>query len=639
MSSTSTVSAGGILRRHEARVALMVIVASLPLLAAVAYHVVATAKQSTKDALARVEAVAQQGSRDYEKAIAEARTVLALVAQLPQVMDGPSQACRSVLLPILKRLDWAQGLWVIGENGRVRCSTVAQGVGVDLSSQQTFRNAVAADGFYVSNFFVGKVTDKPMTFASLQANSQSGERNLLAVTMNISWFAKLSASLGQEAGANILLLDGKGVAISAFPQRSVPAGKSLADHTSIKRTQQSSRGHFEGEALDETRAYWGFATLSGTDHKIAVAFPSSSILSNIKSAAWQAGLVGAFTLMLSAAFIWAIGQRLWANPMRKRDQLLQTALDSMDQGLMVVDKRGRLPIYNARALELLNLPEELMASEPALDTILAYQRSMGEFDNMNEGDQSKVKPVLFGGGRTTYVRERANGTFLEVHSVPIEGGGIVRTFTDVTSRKTTERHLQEQANSDGLTGLSNRRHFDKLFHTEFARARRTGHSLALIMIDIDHFKAYNDFYGHLLGDTCLQEVANTIDATLKRPADTASRYGGEEFAVLLPDTHLDGGIIVAEQIRKAIEARAMEHHGALTSVVTVSAGVAAVTPNLLSDEASLVRDADAELYEAKKAGRNQVAPEPIGTDPDRPFPDRRQRHSAPVVREPEPSTV
>lgn len=198
MSSTSTVSAGGILRRHEARVALMVIVASLPLLAAVAYHVVATAKQSTKDALARVEAVAQQGSRDYEKAIAEARTVLALVAQLPQVMDGPSQACRSVLLPILKRLDWAQGLWVIGENGRVRCSTVAQGVGVDLSSQQTFRNAVAADGFYVSNFFVGKVTDKPMTFASLQANSQSGERNLLAVTMNISWFAKLSASLGQE---------------------------------------------------------------------------------------------------------------------------------------------------------------------------------------------------------------------------------------------------------------------------------------------------------------------------------------------------------------------------------------------------------------------------------------------------------
>lgn len=351
------------------------------------------------------------------------------------------------------------------------------------------------------------------------------------------------------------------------------------------------------------------------------------------------GLVGAFTLMLSAAFIWAIGQRLWANPMRKRDQLLQTALDSMDQGLIVVDQSGRMRIHNARALELLDLPKELMASEPAAETILAYQKSIGEFDNMSEQHRAGLLSTLSGGRRNTYVRERANGTSLEVHTVPIEGGGVVRTYTDVTTRKATERYLQEQANSDGLTGLSNRRYFDKLFHTEFTRARRTGQSLALIMIDIDHFKAYNDYYGHLMGDTCLQEVADLIDATLKRPADTASRYGGEEFAVLLPETHLGGAIIVAEQIRKAIEARAIEHHGALTGVVTVSAGVAAVTPNLLSDEASLVRDADAELYEAKKAGRNQVAPGPIGTEPDRTLADRRQHHGAPADREPEPTAV
>jgi diguanylate cyclase (GGDEF)-like protein len=167
--------------------------------------------------------------------------------------------------------------------------------------------------------------------------------------------------------------------------------------------------------------------------------------------------------------------------------------------------------------------------------------------------------------------------------------------------------LEKLAMQDGLTGLANRRQFDTAFQEELSRARRSASSLALIMIDVDCFKRYNDIYGHLAGDECLRQVGKIISGAEVRAGDLAARYGGEEFVVLLPSTDVQGALKVAEQIRTAIRELEIKHAGNAPGVVTISAGVNAFTPKVDADApAILIAAADEALYEAKSAGRDQT---------------------------------
>jgi diguanylate cyclase (GGDEF)-like protein len=171
--------------------------------------------------------------------------------------------------------------------------------------------------------------------------------------------------------------------------------------------------------------------------------------------------------------------------------------------------------------------------------------------------------------------------------------------------------LTSLAFNDGLTGLANRRHFEKALHREWRIARRSG-ALALVMIDADHFKQYNDLYGHPAGDQCLRTIARAIESGLRRPGDLAARYGGEEFAVLLPATDLAGARAVAETIRAAVQDAKLEHRGNPAGIVTISAGVCTLVPTAAANNPlALVREADRALYAAKAEGRNRVAWGPL----------------------------
>jgi diguanylate cyclase (GGDEF)-like protein len=173
----------------------------------------------------------------------------------------------------------------------------------------------------------------------------------------------------------------------------------------------------------------------------------------------------------------------------------------------------------------------------------------------------------------------------------------------------------EEANSklaalsitDSLTGLANRRRFDEVIHTEWQRARRQNIPLAVAMIDVDQFKAYNDYFGHQAGDECLRRIAVVLRNCVQRSGDLLARYGGEEFVVVLPGIGSSEAGGVAENIRKAIQAEALEHTSISESgVVTVSIGVAAKKPSSDDKTGELLREADAALYTAKRAGRNIV---------------------------------
>ena len=142
---------------------------------------------------------------------------------------------------------------------------------------------------------------------------------------------------------------------------------------------------------------------------------------------------------------------------------------------------------------------------------------------------------------------------------------------------------------------------------EWKRAIRENQSIALIMIDVDFFKDYNDEHGHLAGDDCLKSTAKTIESVIRRPADFVARYGGEEFAVVLPETHFDDAIELANRMRSVIEDRKIPHGASLVSAyVTISLGVAATIPETRQDATTLIAAADKALYQAKSNGRNRV---------------------------------
>jgi diguanylate cyclase (GGDEF)-like protein/PAS domain S-box-containing protein len=186
--------------------------------------------------------------------------------------------------------------------------------------------------------------------------------------------------------------------------------------------------------------------------------------------------------------------------------------------------------------------------------------------------------------------------------------GVLETVRDLTAIKEAEANFRTLAGLDSLTGIANRRTFDGILSSEWRRAIRTGRPISLLIVDIDHFKQFNDSLGHQRGDECLRQVAETMDCGAHRAGDVVARYGGEEFAVILPGIDREGAAAVAEKIRASVEGEKIPHP--LSSVgphVTVSIGIATWAPRLEDNLEKLVCFADVALYRAKERGRNRVS--------------------------------
>ncbi len=169
--------------------------------------------------------------------------------------------------------------------------------------------------------------------------------------------------------------------------------------------------------------------------------------------------------------------------------------------------------------------------------------------------------------------------------------------------------LEALSNSDGLLEIANRRHFDAKLDEEWRRALRQRQPLSLLMVDVDHFKRYNDRYGHQAGDHCLQTVARAARSALRRPGDLLARYGGEELTVILPNTELNGAILVAQAIQRGLADLRIPHADSpVADQVTVSIGVAMMAPDKETNSVQLVAAADRGLYSAKEGGRNRICP-------------------------------
>ena len=300
-------------------------------------------------------------------------------------------------------------------------------------------------------------------------------------------------------------------------------------------------------------------------------------------------------------------------------QQLTDALANMADGLVMFDRQGKLVYCNERYRAMFSKTADLRVPGAHLRDIIAASRARGEEalpaeavsapTAYDRADDKMPALPLQPGKREIQLWD---GRALEAQTRSVSGGGSLIVFTDITVAKQAEemlrqanRALEKAAFTDGLTGLYNRRAFDVHIRHELARSRRSGSGVCLLMIDIDHFKLFNDRYGHQSGDQCLRQVASALRATAKRGTDIAARYGGEEMALLLTDTDLAGGEIVARHYCQAVRDLRIAHEGSHTGFVTVSIGVAAVPADSIHDSDDLIASADAALYRAKHGGRDQ----------------------------------
>jgi diguanylate cyclase (GGDEF)-like protein len=195
--------------------------------------------------------------------------------------------------------------------------------------------------------------------------------------------------------------------------------------------------------------------------------------------------------------------------------------------------------------------------------------------------------------------------------VSLDNAMVYESLERKVAERTTELalangRLELLSTTDALTGIANRRRMTDVLEAEWQRGARTGQPVALAMLDVDEFKLYNDHYGHPAGDACLRTIADVLTAQARAATDLVARYGGEEFVAILAGTDLAAGAIVAERIRAGVAALNHPHAGASRGFVTVSIGVASMIPSANGTPQDLIDAADANLYEAKRAGRDTV---------------------------------
>lgn len=307
-----------------------------------------------------------------------------------------------------------------------------------------------------------------------------------------------------------------------------------------------------------------------------------------------------------------------------RHEKFQALFDAVPDPAWVLDEEGTIEEVNREFVEGLDYDRDEIVG-----------RSIDELPFLSEAEREAAVEIfaLRMQGETfppfpfEYQKKDGSTGFAEINARPLRKDGeivgeigIARDITDRKRRedeleaarrelKEANEKLQKQSREDVLTGLPNKRHFNEILDREWARGRREGKRLSLIMADLDDFKGYNDAYGHEAGDEVLRSLGSVFRTVLKRPGDFPARWGGEEFTVILSGTDAEGAAVVAEKLRRAVENLKLQHEtSSVADVATMSFGTATLLPTEEYAPGELVKRADAALYRSKDRGKNCVTP-------------------------------
>jgi diguanylate cyclase (GGDEF)-like protein len=260
--------------------------------------------------------------------------------------------------------------------------------------------------------------------------------------------------------------------------------------------------------------------------------------------------------------------------------------------------------------EAMAMSAERMPDLVVLDVVMPDMDGYEVCRNLKSNPATATIPIIFLTSLTgtDYETQALESGAIDFITKPINPDVVYARVKNHVEMKQAQDHLKDLSLQDAMTGIANRRAFDKAIEYEWRRGIRSRKPLSVIMGDVDFFKRYNDSFGHQQGDACLKAVAQAFASSINRPSDTAARYGGEEFVCVLGDTDENGALLVAEKIRTGVEQLKMPHpNSEAGAFVTVSLGISTIIPNHQTGFLALVEEADHWLYEAKRRGRNQIA--------------------------------
>jgi diguanylate cyclase (GGDEF)-like protein len=527
----------------RARLALLAVILVAPLMLERARSLEDARARQIAAAAEEFSSLAKHSADTEREVISSVETVLRSAAYIRATSGGIAKSCDMLRASLPRNLPWIRNILIVGGDGRVQCSTSNTSVGVDLSDRAYLQQARATKDFVFSDFIFARQSHVPVVMAAYPVAALNSESDAVVLAaISLDWMSKVMSNLGGRPGVSAVLVDGNGIVLAA----------------------PSDRDHLVGKSLD--------------DLPLLSAIAEPALTSSQKEGSLSFTAADGSKRAISFARIAGTSARLIVS-------------NDEEEATAAIDRNIRTAYLQLGFVSLFVLLGALIAAETLI--IKPIELLAGTAKRFGQGDWS---------ARAT--RDR----------LPSEFVPLARSFNAMAARLgqrerellATNDRLTVIASIDMLSGLANRRGFQSRLEYEWMKAQQYGSQLALLMIDVDHFKLYNDTYGHPEGDACLTRLGEALSGIAAENLGFAGRYGGEEFCLLLPNTDANRAGQVGETVRAAVQELNLPHRTSLHQCVTVSVGVATTGPNDSQRPGDLIEAADAALYAAKHRGRNTV---------------------------------
>ena len=523
----------------------------------------------------------------------------------------------SVLVNYLRNMAQVHSLLIIGSNGQVINSSRGESVPrYPVSDRDFFRHFADRDdpGLFVSAPTTGRVDGRPTVFVALRLNGLDGRfLGVVAGMLDIDYLNRFYQTISTRPGRSVTLLRADGLILTRSPDPGNQVGTLMPSESPWYRLAAGGGGYYLSPGfIGGLPALVSVHPLGTYPLVIDVSVKEHIEMAEWRRQTWLLGIAGAAGVAGFVLLFWFITvqfRRQESQNAALRDSerttaeksfLLETTLNHMDQGLMMIAADDTVAICNRRALELLDLPAEMMSQRPRFSDVLQYQSGAHEFSRTDANLKEFISSFALLDGPLVYDRERPNGCFLEVRTTPLPDGKAVRTYTDITDRKRAEQRVDFLANHDAMTGLPNRVLLNDRLSQALAQTRRNGKPVAILTLDLDGFKQINDSYGHDAGDLVLVQAGNRLRGAV-RGADTVARVGGDEFVVLQCDAlQPEASVDLAQRLVEVLSQPFELENRQIT--IGGSVGIS-LFPGDGETADDLLKHSDIALYRAKDDGR------------------------------------
>jgi diguanylate cyclase (GGDEF)-like protein len=526
----------------RARLALLAVILVAPLMLERARSLESARTKQIAQATEEFANLTKHSADTQREVISSVETMLKSAAYI-RASGGVARSCEILRASLPTNLPWIRAIMFVSKEGLVQCATMNILVGLQLGDREYFRKAQASGDFVFSDYLSAKSNNLPIMMAAYPVSAINLEEDAVVVAgINIDWMSKIMSNLGGRPGISALLVDSSGTVMAAPADQSSMIGRSLDSVPLLASIADKALG-------SETPT--GSISFTGSDG-------SKRTVSFARIPGTQSRLIVSI------------------------DEAKVTA---------AIDRDIRTAYLQLGFVCLFVLLGALIGAEKLIINPIEVMTGMAR--RFGEGDAS-----------ARVARSR----------LPSEFVPLARAFNTMAAQLSqrerelvaTNDRLTVMASIDMLSGLANRRGFQSRLDFEWMRAQQYNSELSLLMIDVDHFKLYNDTYGHPEGDACLSRIGETLAGIAADTMGFAGRYGGEEFCLLLPNTGAIRALEIGEMVRAAVVDLGVPHAISSHGTVTVSAGVAATLPSDTQRPGDLIEAADAALYAAKHRGRNTV---------------------------------